>query len=181
MSAVAVLFAEGFEEIEAITIVDVLRRAGVEVAMVGVGGRTITGSHDIPVTVDVELEEARGREWDMIVLPGGLPGSTNLRDSQEVQDILRAQNARRGEIGAICAAPVALAAAGILEGKRVTSYPGFEGELKGALFCEERVVRDGNIITSRGVGTAMEFALRIVADLGGQDLADSLREGMLVR
>ncbi len=177
---VAILFASGFEEIEAITIVDVLRRAEIDVTTVGVGSTNVTGSHAIAITTDVELADARRRDWDMVVLPGGLPGATNLRDNPEVQSLLREQNEKGHRIGAICAAPIALGKAGILAGKRATSYPGFEKELTGARYCEDRVVRDGNVITSRGPGTAMEFALAIVADLRGGEVSDSLRKGMLV-
>jgi 4-methyl-5(b-hydroxyethyl)-thiazole monophosphate biosynthesis len=180
MPGVAVLFAEGFEEIEAITIVDVLRRAEVDVTTVGVGGTEIRGSHGVTVAADIELEAAAGRDWEMVILPGGMPGSTNLRDDPGVQALIGAQCERGRRIGAICAAPIALGAAGILEGKRATSYPGFEDQLRGARYSEERVVRDGPIITSRGPGTAMEFALEIVSDLKGRKVADQLRKGMLV-
>ena len=174
------LFADGFEEIEAITITDVLRRAEIVVTTVGVGSREVTGSHAIPLITDVELGQAVHEDWDMVILPGGLPGATTLRDNSDVQRFLRRQNESGARLGAICAAPIALGAAGLLEGKRVTSYPGFEDQLVGAHYCEEAVARDGKVITSRGVGTALEFSLEIVADLKGRDVAQKLRESMLI-
>jgi 4-methyl-5(b-hydroxyethyl)-thiazole monophosphate biosynthesis len=115
-----------------------------------------------------------------VVLPGGLPGATNLRDDPRVADLLRRQAEAGKRIGAICAAPIVLGKAGLLKGKKATSYPGFQDQLTGASYEVAPVVRDGNIITSRGPGTAMEFALAIVADLKGKATADGLRKGMLV-
>lgn len=130
MANACVLLANGFEEIEAITVIDVLRRGGIECAAIGVGTRTPKGSHDIPVSADVEIadvaDDARG---DVVVLPGGLPGATNLRDDARVQTLVqtlvRRQHERGGSLAAICAGPIALAKAGVLAGRRVTSYPGF--------------------------------------------------------
>jgi 4-methyl-5(b-hydroxyethyl)-thiazole monophosphate biosynthesis len=180
MPSVAVLFAKGFEEIEAIAIVDVLRRAEIDARIVAVDGGSVTGSHGITLESDTSLKDALSRSWDLVVLPGGMPGSSNLRDHPQVQELIKAQNARGGKIGAICAAPIALGAAGLLKGKKATSYPGFQDQLAGAKYVEERVVRDGNIITSRGPGTALEFALELVAELKGRAAAESLRKGMLV-
>ncbi len=185
MPRACVLVAQGFEEIEAVTVIDVLRRAGVEVAALSVGGTgaqglTVTGSHGVQIVADRTLAEGAAETWDMIILPGGMPGSTNLRDDPEVLSILRKQHASSRRIGAICAAPIVLAAAGILAGKRATSYPGFEGELKGATYLTSPLVRDGNILTSRGPGTAFAFALEIATELQGKQVAESLRSGMLV-
>ena len=118
--------------------------------------------------------------WDMVVLPGGMPGATHLRDDPIVRALIREQSQRGGKLAAICAAPIALGATGILKGRRATCYPGFEAELAGADCREERVVCDGPITTSRGPGTALEFALRLVADLQGEETAASLAEKMLV-
>jgi 4-methyl-5(b-hydroxyethyl)-thiazole monophosphate biosynthesis len=185
MASVSILLAPGFEEIEAITIIDVLRRAEVQVTTLsaggtGPGGLEVKGSHGVVVKADRTLDAGAAESWDMVILPGGLPGATNLRDNPGVQALIRRQAQGGGKLGAICAAPIALGAAGVLEGKKATSYPGFEKELRGAKVVTERVVRDGNVITSRGPGTAMEFALEIAADLKGKPVAEKLRAGMLV-
>jgi len=180
MPRVCVLLAAGFEEIEAVTIIDVLRRAELDVVTVAVAQNPVKGSHGVVLQADRALTDVKGEAWDMVILPGGLPGSTNLRDDPGVVDLLVRQAEKGKKIGAICAAPIALGKAGLLKGKKATSYPGFEDQLTGALYQQAAVVRDGNIITSRGPGTAMEFSLQIVADLKGRTAADSLRKGMLV-
>ena len=185
MPKVCVLLAQGFEEIEATTLIDVLRRAGIEVAALGVGGTgagglDVKGSHGIVLRADRSLAAGAGESWDMVVLPGGMPGATNLRDSPAVRSLIRKQHQEGKKIGAICAAPIALGAAGVLAGKKATSYPGFEKELEGATVLTDRVVCDGNIVTSRGPGTAFAFALEIVAQLKGKEVADGLRSGMLI-
>lgn len=178
MARVCVLLAPGFEEIEATTIVDVLRRAEVDVVTLGVGGTEIRGAHGITVLADRPLESSDER-WDMVILPGGMPGSTNLRDDPMVQSLVRAQARRGGGLGAICAAPIALAAAGVIGGRSVTCYPGFEDQLTGGRPSSDRVVVDGDLVTSRGPGTALEFALTLAARLAGKETANALREGML--
>jgi 4-methyl-5(b-hydroxyethyl)-thiazole monophosphate biosynthesis len=176
---VCVLFAEGFEEIEAVTIVDVLRRAEIETVAVGVAGRDVTGSHGITLRADTTLSEAAGGHWDLVVLPGGMPGARHLRDDAGVQALLAAQHAAGRRIAAICAAPIALAPAGVLEGRRATSYPGYAEQLGGARYVEETVVVDGPVITSRGPGTALPFALALVAELAGAERAAALGRAML--
>jgi 4-methyl-5(b-hydroxyethyl)-thiazole monophosphate biosynthesis len=181
MSRVCVLLAPGFEEIEAVTIIDVLRRAEIEVITLSVeDGLEVKGSHGILVRADSTLADGAREAWDMVILPGGMPGSTHLRDHAGVQELIRKQHQRGGMLAAICAAPIVLGAAGVLVGKKVTSYPGFEKELTGATPTTDSVVKDGNIVTSRGPGTALYFALEIVAELGGRPLADKLRWAMLV-
>ena len=182
MARVCVLLAEGFEELEAITIIDILRRAEVEVVTLSVQGSDlrVKGSHGVTVEADKALGETRAEVWDMVILPGGLPGANHLRDTAEVQQLLKQQNESGRKIAAICAAPIALGAAGILEGKKATSYPGFESELHGATCVADRVVRDGNVVTSRGPGTAIEFALEIASELASQEVARNLRKGMLL-
>ena len=181
MSRACVLLAPGFEEIEAVTLIDVLRRAGIDTEVLGVGGKgPVQGSHGISVAADRSLAEAESDAWDIVILPGGLPGATNLRDDPKVLALVRKQHESGKRLGAICAAPIALGAAGVLEGRKATSYPGFEKELRGATVSADRVVKDGNVLTSRGPGTALEFALAIVADLEGKAAADKLRSGMLV-
>lgn len=177
---VCVLLAEGFEEVEAVTLIDVLRRGGISVTTAALGPRRVKGAHDIVIEADVDIDQARDRPWDMVLLPGGLPGSTNLRDDERVGALLRETAAGGRYVGAICAAPIALAAHGVLDGKQATSYPGFGEQMPGCRYSEERVVRDGRVMTSRGPGTAMAFALAIVAELASADRAATLRAQMLV-
>jgi len=167
----------GFEEIEAFTIVDVLRRAGIEVEMVGIPGTTITGAHGIRVQVDKRISEVKEEEYDGIILPGGSPGYQNLMKSSRILDIVRKLNAQGKLIGAICGAPLVLAKAGVLETKRATVYPGLEKQLPYPR--DERVVIDGNVITSQGPATAMEFALKIVEKLLGKSKASEVAEALL--
>jgi len=181
MKKAIVLLAPGFEEIEAITVVDVLRRAGVEVTVAGVSDADVTGSHGITVRADRLLAEAAEGSYDLVVLPGGLPGATNLRDDPAVQALVRSHAAAGRRVAAICAGPIALAAAGVLRGKRATSYPGFGEQLGCEEYLEEPVVTDGTVTTSRGVGTALDFALALVAQLEGADVAATQAQRMLVR
>ncbi len=180
MPKVCVLLAEGFEEIEAVTIIDVLRRAKVDVVTLAVTAGPVRGSHGIAIETDRSLADSAGDAWDMVILPGGMPGSTNLRDDPRVLELIRRQAREGKRIGAICAAPIALGKAGVLQGKKATSYPGFQDQLAGASYQEARVVSDGTITTSRGPGTAMEFALQLVTELQGKGTAGELRKGMLV-
>ncbi len=181
MPRCCILFAEGFEEIEAVTVVDVLRRAEVEAVMVGVAGREVTGSHGITLRMDSVLADATAESWDLVVLPGGMPGSANLRDDPDVQALVASQHGAGRKVAAICAAPIALGSAGVLAGRKATSYPGFGDQLTGATLCEDRVVVDELVTTSRGPGTALEFALELVGQLAGEEKAASLGEAMLVR
>ncbi len=180
---VAVLFVDGFEEIEAVTVVDVLRRARVQVTMVGVEGRVVTGSHGIAVHVDATLPDvvARGLWFDGVVLPGGMPGAATLRDSPAVVEFLMVQHRRGAIAAAICAAPIVLGGAGLLAGKKATCYPGFEADLGGASLVTAPVVDAGDVVTSRGVGTALEFALALVERFTDVATARTLGEAMLVR
>ena len=180
MATACVLLANGFEEIEAITVIDVLRRAEVDTRIVGVDSTTVEGAHGITVEADCELAEVDEQVWDVVALPGGMPGSANLRDSAAVHAVLERQRERGHKIAAICAAPIALAAAGVIENRRVTSYPGFEGDLGEVEYCQDAVVVDDGIITSRGPATAMAFALAIVAALCGPQAAQTLADAMLV-
>jgi 4-methyl-5(b-hydroxyethyl)-thiazole monophosphate biosynthesis len=183
MPRVCILLAPGFEEIEAVTLIDVLRRADVEVVTLAVGSTAsldVTGSHHIIVRADKALAAGATESWDMVILPGGMPGSANLRDDLDVRALVQKQFKSGRRVGAICAAPIALAAAGILAGKKATSYPGFEKDLAGATYLTSTVVRDGNVVTSRGPGTAFAFAFEIVNELCGRQAAETLRSGMLV-
>lgn len=174
---IMVPLAEGFEEIEALTIVDVLRRAGIKVDTVGISGSIVTGSHGVRVTADRKLIEVIADEYDGIVLPGGNPGYINLGKSAKITEILRQMNENGKLVAAICASPSVLARAGLLENRKATIYPGMENELpypRG-----ERVVVDGNIVTSQGPGTAMEFALKIVEILLGSSAASRLKRELI--
>jgi 4-methyl-5(b-hydroxyethyl)-thiazole monophosphate biosynthesis len=164
---VVVPVADGFEEIEAVVIIDILRRAGVRVTAAGVDGMEVTGSHGISVRSDARIEDCRADDLDAVVLPGGMPGSRRLRESQAVIALLRDAAGRGKLLGAICAAPTVLHAAGLLDGRRATSHPAHAAELTACLYVEEPVVTDGDIITSRGAGTAIEFAAAIVSRLAG--------------
>jgi len=176
-----VILAPGFEEIEAVAVIDVLRRAGIEVLAAGLGSRQVVGAHGLAVQADIVLSELR-HPPDAVILPGGMPGSENLGASPEVAKLVKDVHAAGGICAAICAAPAyALAAFGVLRGRRVTCYPGCENRFPpGIQRAPERVVVDGNIVTSQAPGTALEFALTLAEILAGKAKADSLRAGMLV-
>lgn len=175
-----VFLAEGFEEIEALSPVDCLRRAGKTVQTVGVGGKVIQGAHGIPVTADITADEiALDDALEMIVLPGGMPGTVNLGESAQVQDAISYCLANDCWLAAICAAPSILGARGLLEGKTATCYPGFEKKLLGCNTVPEAVVQDGKLVTGRGPGAAMNFALKLVEVLLNAEAAALLAEGMV--
>ncbi len=172
---VYVFLAQGFEEIEALTPVDLLRRAGIEVKTVAVAEQAVVGAHGIPVFADsTRYDVTLNSDLAAVVLPGGMPGTKNLEASETVQQALAYANARGILIGAICAAPSILGHAGLLHGKQATCYPGFESELDGAILSPRPAVRDGNIITSRGAGTAVEFAAELIAALKNRETADKV-------
>ncbi len=170
-----VFLANGFEEVEALTPVDFLRRCELDVRTVGVSGEVAVGSHRIPVACDLTAEEIDIRAADAVILPGGMPGTLNLEASPAVQEAVRWCAENDKWIGAICAAPSVLGHMGLLEGKRATCFPGFEQELKGAVFTAEPVVRDGKIITSRGAGTASQFAFALIEALCSPEQAARLK------
>ena len=177
---VYLFLADGFEEIEALTPVDLLRRAGVEIVTVGVNGKTVTGSHGIPVGADVSAEEAlamleAGNTPEMVILPGGMPGAATLDASPVVDVFLRAAESADAYIAAICAAPMILGKRGLLKGKNATCFPGFEEYLEGATHLDVHTVTDGKYITGRAMGAATEFALALVKALKGEGAADALR------
>lgn len=181
---VYIFLADGFEEIEALTPADLLRRAGVEVALAGVTGDVVTGAHGIKVVCDITAAEAEDKICspagaEMIVLPGGLPGADNLFASDEVSRSITAMKESGGFIAAICAAPYILGQKGLLEGRMATCYPGFEDKLTGAETYECDVIRDGEIITGRAMGSAVEFALELVSAIKGEDAAEKLRDAIL--
>lgn len=176
---VMVLFAEGFEEIEAMTVVDVLRRGGIQVDTVGVVGSVILSSHGVRVMMDKRLNEIVPDQYDAIILPGGSPGYINLGKSGKIIEIIKKFNSQNKLIAAICGAPSILAKEGLLDNKKATIYPGNERLL--AYPRDGPVVVDGNIITSQGPGTAMEFALKIVEKLLGSNEVEKLRKELVVR
>lgn len=182
MKRIAVHLAEGFEEIEAISIIDVLRRAEIEVNIVSVSGNfVVTGSHNIKIMADNLFESVDYELIDMIVLPGGLPGSTNLNLHEPLKQHILNFNETGKPLGAICAAPLVFGNLGILEGKKATCYPGFEDELTGANYTGKDVEQAGTIITGKGAGVSIRFALKIVEMLKGKELADKLAENMIVK
>jgi len=179
---VIVFLAPGFEEVEALTIVDYLRRvAPIQVEMVSVGDSLqVMGSHQIEVTADKYIADLKNLDtYAAAIIPGGMPGAANLRDDGRVIKIIDEMNAAGKLVAAICAGPIVLAKAKIIEGKKVTSYPGFEKDLSDSIYLETAVVRDGNLITSRGPGKAVDFALEIVTVLVGANEAESLRKSIL--
>jgi len=181
MSKILIPLAQGFEEIEALTNIDVLRRAGLDVVTAGIGSSEIEGDHGVKVQTDTEISELSSDDLSAVVLPGGMPGAANLRDSGRLLKIIREINEKGGLCAAVCAAPIVLDAAGILEGKNATSYPGFDEEMPSCNYKEERVVIDGNIITGRGPGVAMEFALTVVEYLLDAKERAQLEDAMLVQ
>ena len=174
--------ADGFEETEALAPVDILRRAGIEVKTVGVGGGVIRGSHNIYVTADVdiadlgELSDAEG-----IILPGGMPGVKNLFADDRVKDAVSYCVSNDLYICAICAAPMILGRMGVVDGKRATCFPGFEDDLKGAEKTGEKVVTDGKVITAKGAGCALDFGFAIVTAVMGADKAEKIASSMQCR
>ena len=172
--------ADGFEEIEALCVLDFLRRAGVETKTVGISGKTATGSHKIPVICDIEASSLTGNEdFDMIILPGGLPGAYNLDESPLVNKFIEKAVSQDKFIAAICAAPFILGKRGILNGKHAACYPGFEAQLIGANVSYDGCVRDGKIITARAMGKSHDFALEIIEALCGREVRENLAKSVL--
>ena len=181
MKKIAVHLAEGFEEIEAISIIDVLRRAELEVIVVSVTGKTdVTGSHQIKVTADELFEDIDYKTIDMIVLPGGMPGATNLNNHAGLRAQIIDFNKNGKPLGAICAAPLVFGQLGLLNNKNATCFPGFEKYLKGAKITGTATETSGNIITGKGAGVAIQFALKIVENLKGKVLAKELAQRMVL-
>jgi len=174
---ILVPLAEGFEEIETMSIVDVLRRAGHDVTLAGIPGSIITGSRGVKVLADKMLKDINENEFDVLVLPGGYPGYVNLGKSQRISEIIRNFNEKEKTIAAICAAPSVLAKTGVLDNKKATIYLGMEKEIPWPR--GDRVVVDGNIITGQGPGAAIEFALKIVEVLDGKEKAEKLKRELV--
>ncbi len=170
--------AEGFEEIEALGTLDILRRANLDVKTVGVGGKTIMGAHSISVEADMVIDSVAKEDCEGVILPGGLPGTTNLEANEKVIDFVKYSAAKNILLAAICAAPSILGHLGILEGKKATAYPGYENDLVGAQYTGDYAVCDGNIVTGKGAGAVFEFGLLIVEKLVSSDVANKLRSQM---
>lgn len=179
---VLVPIADGSEEIEAVCIVDVLRRAGAEVTVASVEKELqVTASRGVKIVADAAIGDCTDKAYDLIVLPGGMPGAESLKNSAPLIDLLRRHKTAEKPYAAICAAPaVALEPHGLLEGRKATAHPGFVDRLKDAASADARVLVDGPVITSRAPGTAIEFALELVAHLYGRKKADEVAEPMLV-
>lgn len=181
MKTALVLLATGFEETEAVTIIDVLRRGEIDVTSASLGDTLVQGAHDIVVKADTKLDELNDDKiFDAVILPGGMGGTENLMGSNAVIKILQRHASSSKIVGAICAAPWVLEKADLLDDRKVTIYPGLEGKLcSAAAIVTDHVVSDGNIITSKGPGTAMEFAVALVGRLAGEDVAGQVAAGLL--
>ncbi|MDH5786411.1 MAG: DJ-1/PfpI family protein [Chromatiales bacterium] len=181
MASVLVPLANGCEELEAVTIIDLLVRAGVEVVSAGLTAGPVTCSRGVVITPVTTLDEVLEREFDMIVLPGGLPGANHLNEDPRIHTLLKKMAAEGRYTAALCAAPRVLLSAGVLDGRRATSYPGSLNDMDTSAidYREETVVQDGKVITSRGPGTAMAFALTLIENLLGRAKRDEVAKGLL--
>lgn len=173
--------AEGFEEVEALAPLDIIRRAGLEIKTVGVGAKTVVGSHGIPVTADMMAEEFSDNAPEMVILPGGMPGTKNLDASETVHGAIKDAVKNGAYLCAICAAPMILGKLGLLVGKKATCFPGFEGYLAGAIVTGQKVAVDEKVITAKGMGAATEFGLAIVSALKDEKTADDLAKAIMFK
>ncbi len=180
MAIVLVPLAEGFEDLEAITISDLLRRAQIEVVTAGLKPGPVKGSRGTIVVPDMSLDEALQQNYDMVVLPGGQPGASYLEKDERVRDLLTAMAAANKPTAAICAAPKVLASIGMLDGKKATSFPGSvtQEEFPQVQISADAVVQDGNIVTSRGPGTAMDFTLKLIEILSGTETSEQVEQAL---
>ena len=175
MARTAIFLAEGFEEIEALTVVDLLRRAGIEISTVSITGKkNVTGSHQITVDADVLIENLNFDSVDMLILPGGMPGTTNLGQCKALTDKIKEFDEKEKMLCAICAAPTVYGKLGLLEGRKACCFPGREVDLIGADVQTTSVTKDGHFITSRGMGTAIDFGLAIIEHYQGEEAADEM-------
>lgn len=182
MCKIGIFMADGCEEIEGLTVVDVVRRAKMEIVMISITGKKeVTSSHNVTFLTDALASEVNYAELDGIVLPGGMPGTLNLGADGTVNQVIKEFAAADKLVSAICAAPSVLGAAGLLNGKHATCHPGFEEKLIGATTSEDEVVVDGNIITSRGMGTAIPFALEIVRYFKDDAAVEEIKKGLVYR
>ncbi len=176
---VAVYFATGYEEVEALSVVDILRRGGVEVLMVGADGKKVVSSRNhVNINMDILVEEVNHEEIDMMVLPGGIPGVDNLIANETLVENLKAFKEKGKWLAAICAAPSVLGRLGLLKGEQATCYPGYENQLLGCEHVAERVVVSNHVITAVGAGASLDFGYKILEMIKGKELSDKIRAGM---
>ncbi|MEA4917900.1 DJ-1 family glyoxalase III [Proteiniphilum sp.] len=181
MKKVALFLANGFEEIEALATVDILRRAQIPVETISISNeKTVTGAHNLPVIADKTFQEADFSDVEVLILPGGMPGAKNLNEHEGLKQLITKFNEEEKQIAAICAAPMVLGGLGLLRDKRATCYPGFEAELTGARAIGENVVVDSNITTGRGPGLTFDFALRLVEQIVGLKTRQEVQNGLLL-
>ena len=182
MSKVYAFFATGYEEVEALTVVDLLRRAAVEVNMVSMTGENyVVGSHGISINMDSKFDDNDYSDGDVFFLPGGMPGTTNLLAHQGLCKLLVEKCEQGKRLAAVCAAPSVFGQLGLLQGKKATSYPGFEEKLTGAEYLLDSVVTDGNITTSRGMGTSIDLGLELISMLCNEETAMSIGKGIIYK
>ena len=180
MSRVGIFLADGFEEIEGLTVVDILRRAGIDISMISINGKKkVTGAHGIALDTDEDIVQCDPDKLDMLVLPGGMPGTTNLAACEKLTEALKKADQEKRGIAAICAAPSVLGDLGFLKGKKAVCYPGFESRLTGAEVLAVPVVTDGHITTSRGMGTAIAFALELKKRLKDEETAKQVGRSII--
>ncbi|MDF2613229.1 MAG: hypothetical protein K0S71_1015 [Clostridia bacterium] len=176
---IAVYFAEGYEEIEALSVVDVLRRAEIEVVMTGISGISVKSARGITIGMDTTIEDLNHEDIDMIVLPGGMPGVSNLEKSELVMQNIKEFKIRGKWLAAICAAPSILGKLGLLKGEKATCYPGCEKYLDQCSYVDERTVISNKVITGKGAGTALEFAFTLLEIISGKPTADKIKKAMI--
>lgn len=180
MSQALIFLATGYEEVEMLTVVDMLRRAGITIDMVSVtGSREVTSSHNVTIVADKLFDETDFDEASMLILPGGVPGTPNLLAHKGLCEKLKDFNEKDKLLSAVCAAPSILGELGILEGKKATCYPGYENKLTGATYVKQPVVSDKNVTTSRGMGTCIEFGAAIIERFYGKEKADEIKEKII--
>jgi 4-methyl-5(b-hydroxyethyl)-thiazole monophosphate biosynthesis len=177
---IVVPLAEGFEEVEAVTIIDLLRRGGIDVTTASIGKNPVTGSHGITLVADTDFTTLNPADFEGIVLPGGMPGTKHLRESRDVIDFIRAVYSRNGFTAALCAAPTVLHRAGILKGKNVTVFPAEAASITDAVVMDAPVVVDGHVITGKAAGAAIDFSLALIREFINADTADRIRSSLYV-
>ncbi|MBE7015711.1 MAG: DJ-1/PfpI family protein [Ruminococcaceae bacterium] len=172
-----ILLTDGFEDIEALEVLDILRRAGLDAKTVGVFGKTAKSSHGVEIFADIEINQVKKESMSMLILPGG-PGHTLYEKSEQAMELIRYAKENEIKISAICAAPAVIGRLGYLKGKRFTCYPGFECECEGGIFTDEKAVKDGTFITGKGPGAASEFAFMIVEDMLSREISEKVKKDM---
>ena len=177
---VLVPLAPGFEEIEAVTIIDLLRRAQINVTTAALEDNPVIGAHNITVAADINIKNAETYNFGCIALPGGMPGSNNLKENSDVISLIKKINKSGGIVSAICAAPIVLGRAGILAGKKAVCFPGFEKELTGAIISNSFIEIDGNILTAKGPGCAISFSLKLIELISGKEISDKVRDNLQI-